>query len=229
MADKDWDDIPYVDGDCVRDEAEWTDMVDYIRHSACTDFTIYGTCPLTNQAFRFTQNGTESHMYGGDDVDNDLHIWGNDNAGAVNIALLNTGEFQLFDGATRMLNVELTGTITEIYGGIAAGHDLSIQPTSAAGAPKLLMYGNSDSYYDVPNAAHFYWRSGFTTFLSLYESGTEDTIEGSTAGNDLTLKSASGLLKWGTEQTNVGISRGELVPFKTLAGDTVYLKTYDLV
>ena len=225
---KDWDDIPYVTNDCIRDVDEWNDMVDYIRHSACTDFIIYSTCPDTGQAFRFTQDGTESHMYGGEDSGDDLHIWGNDNALAVNIALLNSGEFQIFDGATQFLEVQLNGTITEILGGVLATDDISIQPNSAVGAPKLLMYGNSDSYYDIPTGSKFHWRSGFTTFLDLYESGTEDTVEGKTAGNDLTFKSASGLLKWGTEQTNAGSDRGELVPFKTLAGDTVYLKTYNL-
>ena len=109
MIDKDWDDIPYVDGDCIRDEDEWNDMVDYIRHSACTVFTIYETCPGTGQAFKFTRNGTDSQMFGGDDSGDDLHIWGNDDAGAVNIALINTGEFKLFDGATEMLKVSFVG------------------------------------------------------------------------------------------------------------------------
>jgi len=31
-------------------------MVTYIQHSACTDFTIYGTCPNTNPVFKFGGN-----------------------------------------------------------------------------------------------------------------------------------------------------------------------------
>ena len=229
MIDKDWDDIPYVDGDCIRDEDEWTDMITYIKHSASIDFTIYDDEDSSNQVFRFTQDGTDSQMFGGDDTGDDLHIWGNDSPSAVNIALLNTGEFQIFEGTTQFFGIELIGAVTTVTGGALATDDLSICPNTAVGAPILVMYGNSDSYYKIPGGSKFHWQSGFVTFLDLYESGTDDTIEGLTAGNDLTLKSASGLLKWGTEQTNAGSDRGELVPFKTLAGTTVYLKTYDLV
>lgn len=186
-----------ADGDCLEDAATWNDMIDYVKHSACTDFTIYNTCPETGQAFRFTQDGTDSQMLGGNGAGDDLHIWGNDNATAMNIALLNTGEYKLFDGATQILEIKLNGTVTEIVGGTLATDDLSIAPTSGAGSPKLLMYGNSDSYFEIPTGSKFHWRSGFTTFLDLYESGTDDTIEGVTAGNDLYLKPV-GLVKFGT-------------------------------
>lgn len=226
---KDWDDIPYVTGDCIRDTDEWNDMIDYIRHSSCTDFTIHSTCPATGQAFRFTQDGTDSKMFGGGLTGNDLLIYAND-ADPLYMALRNTGEFELFDGATQMLEVKLNGVVTEIYGGTVSTHDLTIQPNSGVGAPKLTMYGNSDSYYDIPTGSKFYWRSGFTTFLELFESGTDDTIASATANNDFYLQTnGTGVLKWGTEVTNAGSDRGELIKMKTAAGTVVYLKTYDLV
>ena len=54
MAQKDWweDMSP---GDCLKD-GTWEDMVDYIQHSACTDFTIYSQCTDTNPAFKFGGN-----------------------------------------------------------------------------------------------------------------------------------------------------------------------------
>jgi hypothetical protein len=226
---KDWDDIPYVTGDCIRDTDEWNDMIDYIRHSSCTDFTIYETCPKTGQAFRLTKNGAISQMFGGDDSGDDLLIYVNE-TDQLYMALRNTGEFELFDGATQFLGVELNGTVTEIIGGVLSTDDISIQPNSAVGAPKLTMYGNSYSYYDIPTGSKFYWRSGFTTFLELFESGTDDTIASATANNDFYLQTnGTGVLKWGTEVTNAGSDRGELIKMKTAAGTVVYLKTYDLV
>lgn len=226
---KDWDAVPYVTGDCIRDTDEWNSMIDYIRHSTCTDFTIHSTCPATGQAFRFTQDGTDSKMFGGGLTGDDLFIYGND-VDPLYMALLNTGEFQLHDGATQLLEVSLNGAITQIIGGTLSTHDLTIQPTSGVDSPKLTMYGNSDSYYDIPGSAHFYFRSGFTTFLSFEEDGTDDIIESSTANNDFWLKvNGTGVLKWGTEVTNAGSDRGELIKMKTEAGDTVYVKTYDLV
>ena len=173
MINKDWDDIPYTDGDCIRDEDEWNDMVDYIRHSACTDFTIYSTCPLTGQAFRFTTSGDISMIYGHEDSGKDLMITAN-------------------DSDTR---------------------------------PRITLFGNSNIHLDTADSIIF--RDTGTSFLQVYEDGTDDVIEGLTAGNDLYLKPV-GLLKWGVEQTNVGSDRGELIEMKTAAGDTVYLKTYDL-
>ena len=46
---------------------------------------------------------------------------------------------------------------------------------------------------------------------------------------EIWLATGTDVVKWGTEQTNAGSSRGELIAMKTAAGTTVYLKTYDLV
>lgn len=92
MALKDWDDIPYIAGDCVRDFNEWNDMVAYIRHSTCTDFTIYSTCPNTGQAFKFSQAGALSQLYGGADTGDDLAIYANSYDLCATIKLYGNGD-----------------------------------------------------------------------------------------------------------------------------------------
>ena len=73
MANKAWYES-LNSGDCISSHSTWNDMVDYIKHSACTDFTIHTTCTSTGQAFRFTQNGTISTMYGGSNSGDGLII-----------------------------------------------------------------------------------------------------------------------------------------------------------
>ena len=194
---KDWDDVPYVTGDCVRDTDEWNDMVDYIRHSSCTDFTIYSACPLTGQAFRFTQDNTDSQMFGGDDIGDDLHIWGNDNAGAVNIALLNTGEFKLFDGATEELQITYAANVTTIEGGAVSGDDLVLKGSSANPYAKIVLKGNGsiDMYHANANVVNFYEH---TTAYGYVKEDTQFSI-GSQGNRDIFLvPHGSGLVKFGT-------------------------------
>ena len=71
MADIKWCEIP-EGSDCITD---WANMVEYIKHSALTDFIIHeveGTCTDTGQAFKFSSSGIESLMYGGADAGDDL-------------------------------------------------------------------------------------------------------------------------------------------------------------
>jgi len=98
MALKDWDDIPFAANDCIRDHNEWNDMVTYIRHSACTTFTIYSTCPGTGQAFRFTETGNFSQMYGSGTVGHDLMISANDGEMRPRILLYGGGDIKLDSG-----------------------------------------------------------------------------------------------------------------------------------
>jgi len=42
--------------DCLSGHVSWNDMITYIKHSACLDFTIYSTCTDTGEAFKFTTN-----------------------------------------------------------------------------------------------------------------------------------------------------------------------------
>lgn len=175
---KDWDNIPYVAGDCIRDTDEWNDMIDYVRHSSCTDFTIYSTCPSTGQAFRFTQ----------------------------------------------------AGAVSKIYGGANTGDDCTWYANDVDTFPKVTLFGNSHIYYYTSATCKHMFLEGSSTFLALFEDGTDEVMEGQTINNDIYIKpNGTGVLKWGAETVNAGSDRGKLIKMKTEAGDTVYLKTYDLV
>jgi len=63
--------------DCVGPQSTWNDMVDYIQHSSCATFTIYGTCTDTDQIFKFDNVGALSRMTGGDTSGDDLTIIAN--------------------------------------------------------------------------------------------------------------------------------------------------------
>ena len=83
-------------------------MTDYIKHSSCTNFTIYSTCTSTGQAFKFTQSGTESIMYGGTNTGEDLKIQANDAdtypyikmEGDSHIKLYSSDDIYFYDDAT---------------------------------------------------------------------------------------------------------------------------------
>lgn len=83
-------------GDCLDSVGTWNDMIDYIKHSACTDFTIHSDCTDTGQAFRFTQHGTNSLMYGGADTGDDLQIIANDTDIYPYIKLLGDGDAEIW-------------------------------------------------------------------------------------------------------------------------------------
>jgi len=76
MAVKQWWES-FSASDCLA-IGSWEDMIDYIQHSACTDFTIYSSCTTGDQAFNFTCLGTLSTMTGGNDTGDDLKITAND-------------------------------------------------------------------------------------------------------------------------------------------------------
>ena len=64
--------------DCLEDSVTWNQMIEYVKHSSCTDFTIYSTCTSTGQAFRFTRTGTMSTSYGGTNAGDDRRWRAND-------------------------------------------------------------------------------------------------------------------------------------------------------
>ncbi len=90
MALKDWWES-FDPDDCLK-TGSWEDMVDYIQHSACTDFTIYSECTIDGQAFRFTNNGTLSMLIGGADSGDDLGIYANDADLCASIKLFGDGD-----------------------------------------------------------------------------------------------------------------------------------------
>ena len=82
--------------DCFSGHTTWNDMVNYIEHSACTDFTIHSTCTSGGQAFRFTHSGIESLMYGGTNAGDNLKIQANDADTYPYVNLLGGGDAEIW-------------------------------------------------------------------------------------------------------------------------------------
>ena len=88
------------DSSCVL-PAEWNLMTEYIKHSAVTDFTIYGTeneCVDTDQIFRFTSSGDYAQIFGMSAAGKDLMISANDGEFRSRITLLGGGNIHLDSG-----------------------------------------------------------------------------------------------------------------------------------
>lgn len=158
MANKNWDDIPYVAGDCVRDVTEWNNMVDYIRHSSCTDFTIYKTCPTTTQTHKFTWEAGESIIEGGANTGEDLAIRANSNDASPEILLQGNSDIEItgdmtFPADNEGIKLGLADDIHLYWDGaqlvfdpIAAGHEL-MSILSAAG--RTTIYGGQNAGDDL--------------------------------------------------------------------------------
>ena len=203
MIDKDWDAIPYVDGDCIRDENEWNDMITYVKHSAADIFTIYDDEDSTNQIFKFTHTGVSSQMYGGNDAGDILYLYSNSINTSPYIKLIGGGDFEcvlspsdnfkIFDAATEALRISYAGNMTYIEGGAVSGDDLLLKGSSANVYSKILLKGSAEIIYYANNGFSHDFCEGSTHFLSLYEDGTNDIIEGKTTGNDLKIVGVEGI------------------------------------
>jgi hypothetical protein len=134
----------------------------------------------------------------------------------------NTGDF--------FFKFSIAAVTSTLSGGGVAGDNLMIKANAAQSFPYVYLNGGASVHISATGGSKIYLREGHTDFLGFYENGTDEIIEGQTANNDLFLfPNGTGVLKWGTETTNAGSARGELIKMKTAAGTTVYLKTYDLV
>ena len=232
MALKTWDDIPFAANDCVKDHNEWNDMVDYIRHSACTVFTIYETCPGTGQAFRFTQAGTFSQMYGGDNSGDDLMITANDSNIYPRVVLFGDSSIKLqtktdvffTQQATQMAKMSYAANVTIFEGGSVGGDDFIFKCNSANALPKLELQGAGSILLNTTNAANIYFQENNSSFLKFYENATDDVIEGVTVGNDLYLKPV-GVVKFGTYAAKDAEAFDGFITIKDAAGNNRKLMT----
>ncbi|MCK4328499.1 hypothetical protein KAX02_01525 [candidate division WOR-3 bacterium] len=68
MAMKDWDDVPYASGDCIRDIDEWNKVVEYVKHSgSCNSgagHILYDNDDSDEQRFKFFYYGDDSILEG---------------------------------------------------------------------------------------------------------------------------------------------------------------------
>ena len=185
MADKDWDDVPYVDGDCVRDEPEWNDMVDYIKHSgSCADgggYTLYDDDDSTTIWFEFYEHSIDINedraIYINDDNSFFGHGAGDNIAAGTNNTLVGHDVMQAND----------------ISGCVGLGYEAGLNNA----ADNRLYINNSDSvfpliYGEFDNDIVKFGNNGDDWFLQVSTTGTKTTIEGGgTTGDDLTMKANS--------------------------------------
>lgn len=256
--------------------------MDYVQHSACTDFIIHSTCTSTGQAFRFTISGDFSQIYGHKDAGKDLMITANDSDVRPRITLFgdsnihldtansiifrDTGtsflqlyedgtddviegltagndlkivgvegihnyfkageEFKLFDGAVEALRVTYAAATTTIAGSNIALDDLRLEANSINTYPHIVLTGSDNILYRTNTGRAHIFYEGASSFLSLYEDGTDDVIEGKTTNNDLyLLPDGTGVVKFGAYNAKGAETFDGFIPIKDAAGNDRKLMT----
>lgn len=193
MANKDWYET-FVEGDCVRDYVTWNDMAIYIQHSACTDFTIYGLCTDTGQAFRFSQANTESYMYGGADGGDDLIIFANDTDSYPSLTMLGDGnviidvtdeKYVLFrEGNREYFRFDSGANLSILQGGTVAGDDLTVKANNADTYPFIDLLGGAEIELEVANEEEIIFKEGGSQFFSFERAGASSIFYGGTSTSD---------------------------------------------
>jgi len=84
--------------DCLTGHDTWNQLIEYVKHSACTEFIIHSTCSSTGQAFRFTETGNFSQMFGSGTAGHDMTISANDADMRPRILLYGAGDIKLDSG-----------------------------------------------------------------------------------------------------------------------------------
>jgi len=154
-------------GDCLKDHVTWNDFIDYVKHSACTDFTIHSTCTSTGQAFRFTHDGDgTSTMYGGTNAGDNLYIHTNDADTYPWLGMIGGEGITLFTSSNEsiafreqldiMFEMKLNGVISELYGGDSTGDDMQIIANSSDTYPYIKLEGDSDISLYSSDDIYFY-------------------------------------------------------------------------
>lgn len=167
MVDIKWCESPNA-LDCLAD-GEWDLMVAYIKHSAVTDFTIYGTegtCVDTGQAFKFSQAGVLSMMYGGADADDDMIIYANSNDtypfiklngnGNVDISVADEDEIIFYENGVQMHMFREHLGESCICGKATTGGDLHIHANCFDTYPAIHFIGDGDIHLHAKADVLFY-------------------------------------------------------------------------
>jgi parallel beta-helix repeat protein len=171
MAYKDWNDVPYVNGDCIRDEAEWNDMVTCVRNKAY-DYIIY----KDNGTYR-ALNGTTGNI-DSSNIDASTVI-----QYAIN-ALISGGDIHIKNGiyeiATKLSpinDMKITGGGNTVLKAIAvSGNDIiEINGKHDVYIGYLILDGNAT----VLGGAHINLQSKNTSYNTVF-----DHVESYDAGAD---------------------------------------------
>ena len=150
--------------DCLEDHITWNDMITYIKHSACTDFTIHSICTSGGQAFRFTKIGTVSTIYGDSAAGRDLDIFANDTNAYPHIKLLGNDTIDLhahtsvrfFEDATQIFFfVEMAGE-SRMAGKAGAGENLNIYANTTDTFPLVHLLGGGELHLHAHTLTKMY-------------------------------------------------------------------------
>lgn len=173
--------------DCIQ-PGEWNKMTEYIKHSAVTDFTIYGTeadCTDTGQAFLFSQAGIESLMYGGADSGDVLTIFANSAEPCPSISLI--GSQGIINRVAYDDQFEVATCSDETLLMVSAG-GFSFKGVDVCLAPCGVCPTSGDLPFTLFNDCATQDEQGFLFSIS----GSVSTMEGSDdASDDLILKANS--------------------------------------
>jgi len=126
---------------------------------------------------------------------------------------------------TKMLSIsKATANRTDIMGGTATGDILKLRCNSVDTRPYVLFNGNGDTLFDTYNG--MYIQQGGANVLQFVESGTDDTLRGKTANNDLFLDpDGTGVLKFGTHTGSGDVAVNGSIAIKDAAGNARKLAT----
>ena len=110
-----------------------------------------------------------------------------------------------------------------VDGHVQVGKDIDTEP---------FLQFNTDGkiYVKLGTNKSIVLQEGGASFGYIYEDTSGNFTLESASNRDILLSPhGTGLVKFGTEIVNAGNARGKLIPFKTTAGDTVHIKTFDTV
>ena len=198
-----WDSTPTA-GDCYN-STSWANMVQYIKHSAACDFTIYDDDLSTSQKFKFSYSGSDNTMAGDDTTAKKLilkatsadtypyiSLDGNShtsiNIGSAKYLYINENAAQLFLFARE-------GNYSDIIGHLTTGKNMRLKANIADDYPRVDLIGNAGisenvasggywNYYNAAtriftfggNAADLYlWGGGGTGFTTHLYANATDT------------------------------------------------------
>lgn len=216
-------------GDCYN-ISSWNDFIDYSQHSACTDFTIHSECTDTGQAFRFTQIGVLSILYGGGDSGDDMLIQANDadtypyfkllGGEGLEVEVAANEEIVFKQGGEQFILFDRSGDDSKVYGGETTADDLLLYANSVDAYPYLELRGNSGLIVDVKSGAGFIMKMEGANIFSILKSGDDTTFYGGeNANDDLFLKANSNDVRPyiqmnGNADLYIDVPDGQVVGFK---------------
>ena len=144
-----------------------------------------------------------------------------DSTGNLEMLIPTGGDLEVFDGTTLLYQVrDLAGT-TQWRGRTGASTNLYIHANSSDSRASFQLFGAGGCIYDIESGSKWSIKDNGTWMMSLYLSGTNDTIQSRTANNDLYLQTnGTGVVKFGTYAAITTEVNAGFITVKDAAGNT---------